>query len=325
MSRFAFLVALCGIASAAARNPDPVRERLVAARAAFDTETEEVHQQVVEWFERREDTARKLGDKKAVDQLKIERAEYEGGYDLPRNAPAAIRTKRDRARKALEAAYAQAIKDYTREKKDAEASEVEQELSGLVAQFNAVELLPLVNLKAHAVAGQWRGDGKAMIGGAEKDRTMAQLQLPYEPGEEYDVEVTCERVSGNDSISIGFVAGGRQARAVLDGWPAQGYVSGLDLIDGKLVPENGTATKAPLLLPDAPSKIRCAVRKGSVEVFVEGKSAFAFKGQFNRLSRTSDYSGQSRKSLFLVIGPYAAYRIDRLVVLPVRGKGTVTK
>ncbi|HEY1187899.1 MAG TPA: hypothetical protein VGE74_09590, partial [Gemmata sp.] len=139
-----------------AQDKDPVRDKLVAAKSAHDAELKSARQQTEDWFDKREDEARKVGDKKAVDQIKAERAEFEGGGELPNGAPTELKAKRDKALRALESAYAQAVKDYTRAKKDTEAAATEAELKNITAKLNAINLLAMVNPKTCALAGEWK-------------------------------------------------------------------------------------------------------------------------------------------------------------------------
>jgi hypothetical protein len=109
------------------KDKDPVKEKLFAARVAYDTETREFRKQVGEWFDKREAAARKAGDKKAIDQRKMDRKAFDADGELPRSAPAAMSQKQDKARKALESAYAEAVKTYIKAKKDDLAAAVEKE------------------------------------------------------------------------------------------------------------------------------------------------------------------------------------------------------
>jgi hypothetical protein len=152
-----------------------------------------------------------------------------------------------------------------------------------------------------------------------------RLQLPYEPGEEYDVEVSCKRVAGADSFNVGIVAGGRRVLAALDGWPTDGFLSGLDLVDKKDVRNNPTTVKGQFLQPDQTHTLTYSVRKEKIDIAVDGKVVVSFRGEFDRLSLGSSYRTPSDKALFLFVGPNTSFQIDRLVVTPVKGRGTILK
>lgn len=300
-------------------DPDPVRDRLVAAKTAYDAEIVMYKKQVVEWLNRREDGARKAGDKKLLDQIRDDRKVYEEDGIPPKTLPAGIKQKPALARKVMDAAYASAVKEYTKAKRDAEAAAVEAAWKAFTGE-NVVDLLALIDPKAHTVAGEWKREGKTLVG-----TKSGRLLLPYEPGEEYDVEATVRRVAGADGFCIGVVAGGRQCIGVVDAWPMRGYVSGIELIDEKDASDNASTVKGQLLRGDKYHTVTCSVRAGKVAVLVDGKGACEFKGEFSRLSIFDALAVPNKKALFLHIGPDTTFQVNSLVVTPVRGKGTVVK
>src|SRR5579883_680888 len=302
----------------AGEDKDPIKEKLFGAKVAYDKEMRQFRKQVEEWFDKREEAARKSGDKKLLDQSKEDRKFYEETGELPKTAPAALKQKHDRARKALETAYAEAVKAYTKAKKDDEAAAVEAAWKEF-KEGSAVDLLALVDPKKHAVIGDWKKDGKVLAG-----TTRARLQLPYEPSEEYDLEVSCRRLEGEDCFGLGLVADGRQFLAVIDGW-SPNYVTGLNMVDNKHVPDNATAVKGQFLKPDKDNVVTCRVRSDHIDILVNGKLATSFKGEFSRLSLDAGHRVPNEKALFLYYGPGASFSVDRIVVRPVKGKGTILK
>jgi hypothetical protein len=318
-------VLACAVAASGdEKDKDPAKEKLFAAKAAYDAEMKQFRNEAGEWFNKREKAARKAGDKKALDLIKEERKSFDEDGALPRSAPVALHQKPLLARKALEGVYTQAVKDYVRAKKDDQAAAVEKEWEGL-ARASAIHLLPLVDTKAHAVVGEWKRDGRAIVGrGASEKR--AQIKLPYELGEEYDIEVTCRRVGGDDAISVGLPLGGGRAVLVnIDGWPGRGYATGFEFIDKKQSSDNVATAKGRLLNNDVDYPIRCSVRSGKIEVFVDGKLITSFKGDFARLSLFDEYRLPNDKVPFLIVSPKTTYRIDRITVATVKGSGKVLK
>jgi hypothetical protein len=130
------IVMLVGLVGACAvvgddKDKDPVREKLFAAKVAYDKEITQYRTQAGNWFDKREDAARKDGNKKLVDQIKAERKAFDEEGELPKSVPATIKQKQAAAKKALEASYEQAVKEYVKAKKDDEAAAVEKELGKL--------------------------------------------------------------------------------------------------------------------------------------------------------------------------------------------------
>jgi hypothetical protein len=108
-----------------------VRTKLDKAKAAYTADVENYRATVAAWFDKREEAARKNGDKKAVDQIKAERQAFDGKGELPKHFPPAMRSQLTAARTKLEAAYKAAISEYIKGKRDEDATAVEKELAGL--------------------------------------------------------------------------------------------------------------------------------------------------------------------------------------------------
>jgi hypothetical protein len=165
-----------------AADDDPIRQKLDAAKSAYDKEMARHHKAVVDWFEMREDAARRAGDKKALDQIKAERKVYDQQGELPASAPRQLTAQAETARKNLDAAYEQAIKDYTRAKKDTEAAEVEAEYQlfrfaatplGRTVGRNVTRITNRNSERVIAVADGSKADGSPIIqfgysGGADQ-------------------------------------------------------------------------------------------------------------------------------------------------------------
>jgi hypothetical protein len=172
---------------AQAEEKDPVKEKLFRAKLAYDTEMREYRKLASDWFEKREDGARKDGNKKLVDQIKVERKAFDEEGKLPKGVPASIQQKPATVRKSLEAAYAQAVKDYTIAKKDDQAAAVEKELDEF-KKGDAVGIAKeptddgfgagtkLVGTQSVSYTGK---NGKKVVGGT-------------------DVEVTVKKRAGNE-------------------------------------------------------------------------------------------------------------------------------
>lgn len=304
---------------------DPVKDKLIAAKVAYDTKIKEFQKEVDDWFDTREDAARFAGDKKAVDQLKAERDSYDADGELPKTAPAALRQKQVQTRKTLEATYTEAVKEYTKDSKDSEAAAVEAELNYFLAKINPVNLLALIDPKKHTLVGEWKMHGASLVGSGTGKRPS--LQLPYEPGEEYDLEVTCKRLGGDDHFCVGLVAGNRQVLALIDGTSkdGQGRVSGLHLVDQKNSDDNATTVKGQRLKLNQTNTIIYSVRAGKIEVSFNGKVITSFKGDFSRLSLMKQHAVPNKKALFLYMSPKSSFQIDRIVVTPMKGKGKILR
>jgi len=323
MRRPIAIALLAGVACAAfAEDKDPIKEKLFAAKVAYDKEMRQFRKQVEEWLDKREDTLRKAGDKKALDQLKEERKAYEENGELPKSIPSALQQRYDRAKKKLETAYTDAVKEYTKAKKDDLASAVETEWNNLTKP-PGINLLALVKPKEHRVLGEWKKDGDSLVG--DNPTFPGVCMLPYEPGEEYDLEVNAQRLSGKEYFGLQLVAGGRRVCVAIDTYPSKGYMSGLGDINGQGLLDNGTAVKGGVIKNKQPFTIVYSVRNGKIDVKFDGKTLLTYKGEFNRFSIHSDFRVPNNKALAIQIGYTSPFQIDRLIVTPIKGKGTILK
>lgn len=323
---FGFALVICA-GAASAQDADPVRDKLFAAKRAHDAEQKSIREQAEAWFDKREQAAQKMGDTKAADLVRAERVAFDDGGELPKSAPASIKTQQERALKALEVAYAQALKEYTVAKRSDDAEAAETELRNIRSRLYAVDLLALVNPKTHRLSGEWVKTA-AGLATTSSANDHSRLHLPYEPGEEYDVEIKCKRLVGTDTFGLGLpIAGGFRVIAVLDSWPSRGHASGLQLVDGK-EPVNGnpTTVKGRVMLDDQWYTLLYSVRSNRVEMAVDGKPLFSFRGEASRLSAFNNYVSPNHKALFLFVAWHkTGVQIKSITVFPIKGKGMILK
>lgn len=119
--------AVVAFAPARGTDTDAIKENLFKAKKAYDEETQKFRAAVGEYFDKREDEARKSGNKKGVDQVKIDRDRFEQAGDLPPGCPKGPIAQAAAARTKLDGAYDTAVKEFTRLKEDAAAAATEKE------------------------------------------------------------------------------------------------------------------------------------------------------------------------------------------------------
>lgn len=147
-SALAALLAAVTLSARAADDADAVKERLFKAKKGYDAETQKFRKAVGDFLDKREDDARKAGNKKVVDQAKAERVAFEKAGDMPAALPPAVVKPMTAARAALDKAYTAAVKDYVKLKEDAaaEATEKEQQRFALDATLQFGKRTYLVTL-----------------------------------------------------------------------------------------------------------------------------------------------------------------------------------
>jgi hypothetical protein len=126
-----------------------------------------------------------------------------------------------------------------------------------------------------------------------------------------------ERKDGSQLFELNLVIDSHRCMASLD---ARGGCSGLSSIDGKGANANETTHRGQLLPKGKPCKVVYTVRKSSVEMTVDDKPIFIYKGDLNRLSTYSGWVLPTQKVLF--IGTYdSIFAITKIELTPISGKG----
>jgi hypothetical protein len=179
-----------------------------------------------------------------------------------------------------------------------------------------VNLLELVDPRRDAVAGAWELKGSALV--SPTLLAFAQLQIPYRPPQEYDLELVIEHLGDAHSIDIGLAAGDRQFTVVLDGWDAT--VTGFHVLDGHPSPIDETAYRKRIFADEKPRKVVCSVRKAAVSLLIDGKTILDWRGDLKRLSNHSAWHIPDKSTLF--IGSWTSYRITKMELLSVTGEGS---
>jgi hypothetical protein len=124
---------------------DPVRAMLDNAVREYEESLAAYRDLVHDYFAKRDEAARKDGNKKLIDQINAARDGFEATGELPATAPATLRSRPASALATLTLAYKQAVKEYVRTKQDDRAAAAEQELAAIKAKAG----FPLI-------AGTWQ-------------------------------------------------------------------------------------------------------------------------------------------------------------------------
>jgi hypothetical protein len=110
--------------AAGADEPDPVKAKLEQAKMTYNTELEDFQKSVRDHLDAREAAARKVGSKIQVDEIKLDRKQFDEKERLPKSTPTAVRKKGVAALAKIGAAYELAIKEYTMMKMDDAATTI---------------------------------------------------------------------------------------------------------------------------------------------------------------------------------------------------------
>lgn len=134
MMRTSLLLALIGMSFLAAygqAQKDNLEEALQKAKDEYRAKLDESEVKLILALEQRIESARKSGDKKALDLATLERDQFKADGTLPKSVEKAAQTFQRQsaaARKKLELVYRSQIKEYVKRSEDAKAEELQAEL-----------------------------------------------------------------------------------------------------------------------------------------------------------------------------------------------------
>ncbi len=127
-STLTILLLLCLSVSLGAQDTDAIRSKLNIAKKTFEVEVEKQQKELLELLSKREEQARNDGNRRLVDLVLAERAEFETKGRLPRSISLAnYLFKIGAAKKVLATAYDEAIRLHVRAKNDKGAAAIEAE------------------------------------------------------------------------------------------------------------------------------------------------------------------------------------------------------
>jgi hypothetical protein len=209
---------------------------------------------------------------KLIETLAAEKRGFEAGAALPKSATmrADLQLFHQATRKAQEAfgkAMEAAASAYLVQKDEVRSRVVVAEKKRLLARPNSIDLLALVDPENDQIVGGWEVKNGVLT--LVQPAELSVVQIPYEPGREYNLHLTAERLDGAGYFAVGIVVGDRQCTVMCDGWPEKGHQSGLQLINGKYLFENGTAVTGRQFPPRKAVHLDIAVRRGSINAWVQ--------------------------------------------------------
>jgi hypothetical protein len=200
--------------------------------------------------------------------------------------------------------------------------DVEARLAELAEETAHVDLLQLIDVNRAPSVGLWTRDNKGLLSPSPPFTDQSLIEAPYVPPPEYRLTLQAERIDGPDALLVGTVVQERQSRVLLDGWPKPPNLgrSGLEWIDNRRAPDNETRRDGLLLARDQLTEVVVTVRKGEVQVLVNGKELFTFKGDPARLSLPIGRFPAHPAALWL--GTWeGVFRVRKWEVLPLSGRG----
>jgi serine/threonine protein kinase len=152
------------------------------------------------------------------------------------------------------------------------------------AQGKEIDLLPLVDVKRDAVAGDWSRKGDSISVGTPPGVTV--LELPYQPPEEYDFEMEFTPDGPGSNVNQYVSAGGHSFAWKMNAHSKTPPLYGFELLDGKFCKDTDEAstTSDVALVQGQRYHSTVQVRRGSLRALLDGKLVVNWVGDFKRLS-----------------------------------------
>jgi hypothetical protein len=145
-------------------------------------------------------------------------------------------------------------------------------------KLETVDLLARVDIKKGVVSGS-----ASMIGGKLTGADFTKLVIPFTPpSDEYDITIVAEREKPGEGFSFTFIGGGNQCMFAFDA--EKGVMSGIQLVDGKNIFDNGLSLQGGILELKKPRTIVMMIRKEAFIIQLDGKDWFVWKPDWTKVS-----------------------------------------
>ena len=173
-------------------------------------------------------------------------------------------------------------------------------LVGLVAGGIAAEpkwesLIPAIDPSKQAVAGEWAKTGTELTVRAAQG---ARLALGAAPQGEYDLRTSFTRKTGQHSIGLVVVHGGRQVVFEVDAWGS--HLAGFQDVGGKSIRDNATRRADIQLENGQRYTLTVEVRKGQLRGLLDGNEIAKLATDGNEISMPDVWKFPGRDQLGLV-------------------------
>lgn len=182
-----------------------------------------------------------------------------------------------------------------------------------------VDLIALIDPKKDARQGTWQKDGRALVNAAANE--YDRIQIPYLPPDEYDVQATIVRRSGDQSIVLGLARGNNQWGPNFDFYHGGMLKSGVERMDGKQPEFNSLVyTGGRVFHVGKRVQLEAQVRKTGFKITADGKTIFSYSGDCKNLDMSGGWSMADTRLLWLGLWK-GEVAFERLVLIPVSGQG----
>ena len=168
---------------------------------------------------------------------------------------------------------------------------------------DTVDLLPLIDLNEHVVAGDWEVRNGVLFTARDQH---GRVTIPYQPPESYRIEALAFQRLGTGPIVLGLVRGGRQFAVEVG--RSEGRIHA---VDGKTL----TDRRGRFVTLGRPTKIVCEVTPEHVKVTCNDQTGVDYQRDAARLSLPEAWSMPSDGTLFIG-SSRCLYHVSSLTLTP---------
>jgi hypothetical protein len=182
-----------------------------------------------------------------------------------------------------------------------------------------LDLLALLDVSRHKVSGDWTRETSGRL--VAPKQYGARIELPYAPPDEYRLTAIVEPLDEPNALILGQRLDGHRFLVLVNfNQEESSPVNALENVDGKNFNQNLTAVRRAVMRKGRLSEVVCTVRKGAVEVQVDGRPLLDWRGDPLSLSLSEYWSTPHSEALFL--GAYdCRYRFYRVTLTALNGVG----
>ena len=192
------------------------------------------------------------------------------------------------------------------------------------SKYEPVNLISLVDPTRDIRGNDWQLVEGALISNPD---SPSMMMFPYQPPDEYRVEMVATRLEKEESLQLGLVAGNQPVILAIDTYPSKGFLSGLYQLDGVELGGRPSRTHQGQLLPlGRPVPIVATLRRDgqrlSIDMTVGDTSILSWRGSVSQAAGAGDFPPPQPGFLFLANWT-ASIKVSDFRVVPLSGDGTI--
>ncbi|MCM2372772.1 protein kinase domain-containing protein [Aporhodopirellula aestuarii] len=191
-------------------------------------------------------------------------------------------------------------------------------------KYDWVDLISLIKPSRDIRGNDWQVVDGTLVSNPENP---SMLMIPYQPPDEYRVELIATRLQNEESLALGLSVDNRPVILAIDAFPANGHLSGLIQLNNVRLPQRLERTHRGQLLPmNRPVPIVAEVRRDgqrlSIQMTVDGTPITSWRGSIDEATGVGAFPPPQPGFLFLANWT-ASIKVSEFRVIPLSGDGRI--